>query len=128
MRISASYFLIIVIFPCPSNILSAQRSLSCFDQGSQPYILTSEVLIGGFFFLLSIVAPFTGVMLADYLVVRRCITKLEDCYIGDETSVYWYAFISLPHMHFFPYASVPRSNANRFFSILRSFPEHLNDV
>ncbi|KAJ7818270.1 putative uracil permease [Mycena leptocephala] len=36
------------------------------------------------------VAPFTGVMLADYLVVRRGIIKLEDCYIGDSSSLYWY--------------------------------------
>ncbi|KAJ7264760.1 permease for cytosine/purines, uracil, thiamine, allantoin-domain-containing protein [Mycena rebaudengoi] len=35
-------------------------------------------------------APFTGVMLADYLVVRRSIIKLEDCYIGDSSSLYWY--------------------------------------
>ncbi|KAJ7855428.1 permease for cytosine/purines, uracil, thiamine, allantoin-domain-containing protein [Mycena leptocephala] len=35
-------------------------------------------------------APFTGVMLADYLVVRRGIIKLEDCYIGDSSSLYWY--------------------------------------
>lgn len=41
------------------------------------------------------VAPFTGVMLADYLVVRRCIIKLEDCYIGDESSVYWYVSSTL---------------------------------
>ncbi|KAJ7191410.1 permease for cytosine/purines, uracil, thiamine, allantoin-domain-containing protein [Mycena pura] len=36
------------------------------------------------------VAPFTGVMLADYLAVRRGIIKLEDCYIGDSSSLYWY--------------------------------------
>ncbi|KAJ6607208.1 permease for cytosine/purines, uracil, thiamine, allantoin-domain-containing protein [Mycena sp. CBHHK59/15] len=35
-------------------------------------------------------APFTGVMLADYLVVRRGVIKLEDCYIGDSSSLYWY--------------------------------------
>ncbi|KIJ69412.1 hypothetical protein HYDPIDRAFT_24252 [Hydnomerulius pinastri MD-312] len=35
-------------------------------------------------------APFSGIMLADYLVVRRCILKLEDCYIGDSRSIYWY--------------------------------------
>ena len=29
-------------------------------------------------------------MLADYLVVRRCVIKLEDCYIGNSTSLYWY--------------------------------------
>ena len=42
------------------------------------------------------VAPFTGVMLADYLVVRRCVIKLKDCYIGNSTSLYWYAPWSIP--------------------------------
>ncbi|KAH7910773.1 permease for cytosine/purines, uracil, thiamine, allantoin-domain-containing protein [Hygrophoropsis aurantiaca] len=35
-------------------------------------------------------APFTGILLADYLVVRRCTLKIEDCYIGDRSSIYWY--------------------------------------
>lgn len=35
-------------------------------------------------------APFTGIFLADYFVVRRCVIKLEDCYIGDKRSIYWY--------------------------------------
>ncbi|KIK36197.1 hypothetical protein CY34DRAFT_109627 [Suillus luteus UH-Slu-Lm8-n1] len=35
-------------------------------------------------------APFTGILLADYFVVRRCVIKLEDCYIGDKRSIYWY--------------------------------------
>ncbi|KAG0697825.1 permease for cytosine/purines, uracil, thiamine, allantoin-domain-containing protein [Suillus ampliporus] len=35
-------------------------------------------------------APFSGILLADYFVVRRCLIKLEDCYIGDERSIYWY--------------------------------------
>ena len=43
-----------------------------------------------------IVAPFTGVMLADYLVVRRCVIKLEDCYVGNSTSLYWYALWPTP--------------------------------
>ena len=45
------------------------------------------------------VAPFTGVMLADYLVVRRCVIKLEDCYIGNSTSLYWYDPCSTIHLH-----------------------------
>jgi hypothetical protein len=36
-----------------------------------------------------LVAPFTGILLADYFVVRRCMIKLEDCYIGDKRSIYW---------------------------------------
>ncbi|KAG2049212.1 hypothetical protein BDR06DRAFT_941972 [Suillus hirtellus] len=35
-------------------------------------------------------APFSGILLADYFVVRRCTIKLEDCFIGDKRSIYWY--------------------------------------
>lgn len=35
-------------------------------------------------------APATGIMLADYLVVRRQKLKLNDLYIGDASSIYWY--------------------------------------
>ncbi|KAG2340082.1 hypothetical protein BDR05DRAFT_1002834 [Suillus weaverae] len=35
-------------------------------------------------------APFSGILLADYFIVRRCVIKLEDCYIGDKRSIYWY--------------------------------------
>ncbi|EJT99989.1 hypothetical protein DACRYDRAFT_90066 [Dacryopinax primogenitus] len=35
-------------------------------------------------------APMTGVMLADYFVVRQRKLKLNDLYRGDSTSIYWY--------------------------------------
>ncbi|KAG1819973.1 permease for cytosine/purines, uracil, thiamine, allantoin-domain-containing protein [Suillus variegatus] len=35
-------------------------------------------------------ASFSGILLADYFVVRGCMIKLEDCYIGDKRSIYWY--------------------------------------
>ncbi|KAK7415946.1 hypothetical protein QQX98_005519 [Neonectria punicea] len=35
-------------------------------------------------------APATGIMLADYLAVRRQKLKLNDLYIGDASSIYWY--------------------------------------
>ncbi|ESK93519.1 ncs1 nucleoside transporter family protein [Moniliophthora roreri MCA 2997] len=35
-------------------------------------------------------APFTGVMLADYHIVRRYVIKMKDLYIGDKRSLYWY--------------------------------------
>ncbi|KAF5343414.1 hypothetical protein D9758_011817 [Tetrapyrgos nigripes] len=35
-------------------------------------------------------APFTGIMLCDYLVIRRCIISLPDLYTGNSSSVYWY--------------------------------------
>ncbi|THU82716.1 hypothetical protein K435DRAFT_690981, partial [Dendrothele bispora CBS 962.96] len=35
-------------------------------------------------------AAFTGIILADYLVIRRCIISLPDVYIGNSSSIYWY--------------------------------------
>lgn len=32
----------------------------------------------------------TGIMLADYLVVRRRKLKIEDLYLGGPASIYWY--------------------------------------
>jgi NCS1 family nucleobase:cation symporter-1 len=36
------------------------------------------------------IAPMTGIMLADYLVIRRCKVKVEDLYNGTPSSIYWY--------------------------------------
>ncbi|KAK7227519.1 hypothetical protein V2G26_015522 [Clonostachys chloroleuca] len=35
-------------------------------------------------------APATGIMLADYLIVRRQKLKLDDLYVGDSSSIYWF--------------------------------------
>ncbi|KAJ3544058.1 hypothetical protein NM208_g3251 [Fusarium decemcellulare] len=35
-------------------------------------------------------APATGIMLADYLALRRQKLKLNDLYVGDSSSIYWY--------------------------------------
>lgn len=32
----------------------------------------------------------TGIMLSDYLVIRRRKLKIEDLYVGDKSSIYWY--------------------------------------
>jgi cytosine/uracil/thiamine/allantoin permease len=32
----------------------------------------------------------SGVMLADYHVVRRCKLKVNELYIGDSSSIYWF--------------------------------------
>lgn len=34
----------------------------------------------------------SGIMLADYLVVRQRTLKIEDLYVGDARSIYWYQF------------------------------------
>ncbi|KAK1215185.1 hypothetical protein PQX77_022222 [Marasmius sp. AFHP31] len=36
------------------------------------------------------VAPITGLMLADYHVIRRYKLKIQDLYVGNSTSIYWY--------------------------------------
>ncbi|KAG2059798.1 hypothetical protein BDR06DRAFT_676971 [Suillus hirtellus] len=49
-----------------------------------PIFLTVLSSFGIFF------ASFSGILLADYFVIRGCMIKLEDCYIGDKRSIYWY--------------------------------------
>jgi NCS1 family nucleobase:cation symporter-1 len=36
------------------------------------------------------IAPMTGIMLCDYLVIRRRRLSIPDLYIGDSSSIYWY--------------------------------------
>ncbi|KZO95911.1 hypothetical protein CALVIDRAFT_549801 [Calocera viscosa TUFC12733] len=60
---------------------------------SQPWTLVATAqrfltVLSGFGVFM---APFTGVMLADYLVVRKRKLKLSDLYRGDSSSIYWYS-------------------------------------
>ncbi|KAF9030987.1 hypothetical protein BDZ89DRAFT_1064306 [Hymenopellis radicata] len=80
---------------CAQKYLNIRRGayvLAALGMLSNPWQYLSNAstfltVLSGFGIFL---APFTGVMLADYLVVRRCVIKLEDCYVGDSTSLYWY--------------------------------------
>lgn len=36
------------------------------------------------------IAPMTGIMLCDYLIIRRRRLVIPDLYIGDSSSIYWY--------------------------------------
>lgn len=36
------------------------------------------------------IAPMTGIMLCDYLVIRKRHLSIPDLYIGDSSSIYWY--------------------------------------
>lgn len=36
------------------------------------------------------IAPITGILLCDYLVIRRRRLVIPDLYIGDSSSIYWY--------------------------------------
>lgn len=80
------------IMPRYLNIRRGAYLLACLGLASNPWQYLSKAatfltVLSGFSIFL---APFTGVMLADYLVVRRCIIKLEDCYIGNSSSAYWF--------------------------------------
>ncbi|KAG1831560.1 permease for cytosine/purines, uracil, thiamine, allantoin-domain-containing protein [Suillus variegatus] len=80
------------VVPRYINIRRGAYLLAFLGLASNPWQYLSNastfltVLSGfGIFF-----APFSGILLADYFVVRRCTIKLEDCYIGDTRSIYWY--------------------------------------
>ncbi|KAK4939986.1 hypothetical protein LTR10_019838 [Elasticomyces elasticus] len=79
---------------CPKyiNIRRGAYIMVVIGIATQPWQLLStatrflKVLSGFGVFM----APATGVMLADYHVVRRCKLKLNDLYTGDSSSIYWY--------------------------------------
>ncbi|KAH7910774.1 permease for cytosine/purines, uracil, thiamine, allantoin-domain-containing protein [Hygrophoropsis aurantiaca] len=80
------------IFPRYINIQRGAYMIAFLGLASNPWQFLSNAstfltVLSGFSIFL---APFTGIMLADYLVVRRCKIKIEDCYIGDKSSLYWY--------------------------------------
>lgn len=80
------------IMPRYINIRRGAYLLAALGLASNPWQYLSNAatfltVLSGFSIFL---APFTGVMLADYLVVRRCVIKLEDCYVGNNSSIYWY--------------------------------------
>ncbi|KAH7920283.1 hypothetical protein BV22DRAFT_1199004 [Leucogyrophana mollusca] len=80
------------IAPRYINIRRGAYILAFLGLASNPWQYLSNAatfltVLSGFSIFL---APFTGILLADYLVVRRCTLKLEDCYIGDRSSIYWY--------------------------------------
>ncbi|KZT65774.1 NCS1 nucleoside transporter family protein [Daedalea quercina L-15889] len=80
------------LMPRYMNIRRGAYLLAAVGLASNPWQYLSNAatfltVLSGFGVFL---APFTGVMLADYLVVRRCTIKLEDCYVGNSSSLYWY--------------------------------------
>jgi NCS1 family nucleobase:cation symporter-1 len=80
------------LFPRYINIrrgayILAAMGLACNAWQVLSAATTFLTVISGFGIFL---APMTGIMLADYLVVRRTILKVEDLYKGDDTSIYWY--------------------------------------
>lgn len=49
-------------------------------------ILSIQVLSGfGTFY-----GPISGILVADFWIVRKRLIKMSDLYIGNEESIYWY--------------------------------------
>jgi NCS1 family nucleobase:cation symporter-1 len=63
-----------------------------FGLASNPWQILSSA--GTFLSVISglgvFIAPMTGIMLADYIVVRRRKVKIEDLYNGTPSSIYWF--------------------------------------
>ncbi|KZP26401.1 hypothetical protein FIBSPDRAFT_949577 [Athelia psychrophila] len=81
------------LWPRFINIRRGAYILAVLGIASNPWqILTSAATfltaISGFGIFL---APMTGIMLADYLVVRKKTLVIEDLYVGDARSIYWYS-------------------------------------
>ncbi|KAL6245852.1 hypothetical protein RBB50_007005 [Rhinocladiella similis] len=80
------------LWPKYINIRRGSYIMACIGIATQPWQLLStadkflKVLSGFGVFM----APATGVMLADYHVIRRQKLKLNDLYTGDASSIYWF--------------------------------------
>lgn len=49
-------------------------------------VLSMQVLSGfGTFY-----GPISGILVADFWIVRKRLIKMRDLYIGNEESIYWY--------------------------------------
>ncbi|KIW77744.1 hypothetical protein AYO21_04863 [Fonsecaea monophora] len=80
------------LWPKYINIVRGSYIMAVIGIATQPWQLLNtadkflKVLSGFGVFM----APATGVMLADYHVVRRAKLKLNDLYTGDSSSIYWF--------------------------------------
>ncbi|KAH9835075.1 ncs1 nucleoside transporter family protein [Teratosphaeria destructans] len=82
------------LWPRYLNIRRGAYILACAGFAVNPwqYLSNASVfltVISGFGIFL---APFTGVMLTEYLIVRKCRLVLADLYKGDKSSLYWYTY------------------------------------
>ncbi|KGQ00857.1 hypothetical protein PAAG_12485 [Paracoccidioides lutzii Pb01] len=79
---------------CPKyiNIIRGSYIMALFGFCSQPWQLLANST--KFLSVLSsfgiFMAPMTGIMLADYHLIRRHKLKLNDLYTGDANGIYWY--------------------------------------
>ncbi|KIM78524.1 hypothetical protein PILCRDRAFT_824427 [Piloderma croceum F 1598] len=82
------------LFPRFINIRRGAYIMAILGLASNPWQVASSAptflaTVSGFGIFL---APMTGIMLADYLVVRKRTLKIEHLYIGDSRSIYWYKY------------------------------------
>jgi len=75
------------------NIRRGGYIMICVGILVQPWTLVASAerfltVLSGFGIFM---APFTGVMLADYLVIRKQKLRLPDLYRGDASSIYWFS-------------------------------------
>ncbi|OAA55789.1 Permease, cytosine/purines, uracil, thiamine, allantoin [Niveomyces insectorum RCEF 264] len=80
------------LWPKYINIRRGGYIMACIGIATQPWQLISTAtkflaVLSGFG---AFMAPATGVMLADYHVVRRHKLRLNELYVGDSTSHYWF--------------------------------------
>jgi len=80
------------LWPKYINIRRGAYILAILGLASNPWqiLASAETFLNVVSFLGIFNAPMTGIMLADYLVVRRCRVKIEDLYNGTPSSIYWY--------------------------------------
>ena len=82
------------VFPRFINIRRGSYLMACLGFAVNPWQYLSNAstfltVISGFGIFL---APFTGVMLADYLVIRKQMLVMEDLYKQSPDSIYWYDY------------------------------------
>lgn len=80
------------LFPRYINIIRGSYIMAIIGIAIQPWQLVATAskflsVVSGFGVVM---APLTGVMLADYHIVRRHKLKLQDLYTGNSSSIYWY--------------------------------------
>ncbi|KAJ5303140.1 hypothetical protein N7476_009939 [Penicillium atrosanguineum] len=81
------------LWPKYINIRRGGYIMACIGIATQPWQLISTAdkflsVLSGFGVFM---APATGIMLADYHLVRRYKLKLGDLYTGDSSSIYWFS-------------------------------------
>ncbi|KAJ5619470.1 hypothetical protein N7510_003454 [Penicillium lagena] len=80
------------LWPRYINIRRGAYIMCCIGIATQPWQLISTAdkflsVLSGFGVFM---APATGIMLADYHLIRRYKLRLSDLYTGDKSSIYWF--------------------------------------